>query len=217
MKKKVLIFIIMVLLIVTTGLYIYIDNFEITSDDLPSKTNESIENEKEEKSVVKASKKTIILDSVEDLMREKYAMMDYMSGSLNDSTQEVSKNNEVNQVDQENTVENNVSSENINQEIVVENGENTDLVEESEVSDKQTLDDETIESAKDEAKTKDKAQAMALAVKRLSPEQIKRLMTIAKGGFTVEEKAEALDMFYENFTEEEQEWILLKFEEYMGG
>jgi len=60
----------------------------------------------------------------------------------------------------------------------------------------------------------DKQKAMALAFKRLTPEQISRLMSISSGGFTPEEKQEAKQMFYGNFSAEEQEWILVVYSKY---
>ena len=83
----------------------------------------------------------------------------------------------------------------------VEAEENSEIVEVSE-----EISEETYKS--------DKNKAMALALKRLSLDQIKRLMEISKDGFTAEEKAEAKEMFYNNFTKEEQEWIMSIYESY---
>lgn len=219
MKKKIFGSIIVIVLLIITGLYIYIDNFEITSDDLPEKTEK-----KETMAAVKDDQQEmIIVDSVEDLIREKHLIMsgnDVVSHTDNqtalvneESTQtEVSGSLEV----QESTTSD-IEASQEDSKVKTNPSLSQEEEKEAEKQDEKTLDDESIEAAKDDAKTTDKAQAMALAVKRLSPEQIKRLMTISKGGFTAEEKAEALEMFYENFTKEEQEWILLKFEEYMGG
>ncbi|MCH4890315.1 hypothetical protein EZV73_22220 [Acidaminobacter sp. JC074] len=55
---------------------------------------------------------------------------------------------------------------------------------------------------------RDKKVAMDLAMSRLSASQISRLIDLAEGGFSPDEKAEAKEMFYSNFTNEEQEWIL---------
>ncbi len=55
---------------------------------------------------------------------------------------------------------------------------------------------------------RDKKIAMDLALSRLTAHQISRLIDISSGGFSPEEKKEAKEMFYSNFTAEEQEWIL---------
>lgn len=60
----------------------------------------------------------------------------------------------------------------------------------------------------------DKAKAMALALSRLTASQISRLITISKDGFIAEERKEAKEMFYSNFTEAEQEWILGLYSKY---
>jgi len=55
---------------------------------------------------------------------------------------------------------------------------------------------------------KDKKIAMELAMSRLTASQISRLIDISSGGFSPEEKQEAKEMFYSNFTAKEQNWIL---------
>jgi len=55
---------------------------------------------------------------------------------------------------------------------------------------------------------RDKKIAMDLALSRLTAKQISRLIDISAGGFTPEEKQEAKEMFYSNFTADEQAWIL---------
>lgn len=62
----------------------------------------------------------------------------------------------------------------------------------------------------------DKAQALELAISKLTVDQINRLIELAAGGFEPEEKAEAKEMFYNNFTPEEQEWILEMYVKYYG-
>ncbi len=64
--------------------------------------------------------------------------------------------------------------------------------------------------------TSDKAKAMALATKKLTAAQIIDLMDMAEGGFTKVEKAKAKEMFYSNFTEEEQTWILDVYKKHYG-
>lgn len=79
------------------------------------------------------------------------------------------------------------------------------------------LEEDVVESAKDSVTTKDKATAISLVMKRLSPSEVKRLIDLSSDGFTKEEKVEALELFHDRFTEEEKKWILLKFKEYTGG
>lgn len=55
---------------------------------------------------------------------------------------------------------------------------------------------------------RDKKIAMDLAMSRLTASQISRLIDISSGGFSPEEKVEAKEMFYSNFSAEEQEWIM---------
>lgn len=55
---------------------------------------------------------------------------------------------------------------------------------------------------------RDKKIAMSLAMSRLTASQISRLIDISGGGFSPEERIEAKEMFYSNFTDEEQLWIL---------
>lgn len=62
----------------------------------------------------------------------------------------------------------------------------------------------------------DKAKALELAISKLTVEQINRLIELAAGGFEPEEKLEAKEMFYNNFTEEEQTWILDMYVKYYG-
>ena len=57
---------------------------------------------------------------------------------------------------------------------------------------------------------------MDLAMSRLSASQISRLIDISAGGFTPTEKQEAKEMFYSNFTDAEQDWILGIYEKYYG-
>jgi hypothetical protein len=226
MKKKIFGSIIFMILLIITSLYIYIDNFEITSEDLPTKNEAEkniINSEETEQTVTVEKKETVIKDSVKDLIKEKHMIMEsngvaYSPNIETTLTNEREVDTDTGEEDRLDVKENTTSETEQSVEVSkVEINESQTNEESNKKSDEKTLDDETIEAAKDDANTKDKAQAMALAMKRLSPEQIRRLMTISKGGFTVEEKAEALKMFYENFTKEEQEWILLKFEEYMGG
>jgi len=82
------------------------------------------------------------------------------------------------------------------------NAEDTVKLEETEVLEEARSEDysESFES--------DKTKAMGLALQKLSIEQIARLINMSKEGFTPEERAEAKEMFYGNFTEEEQEWVL---------
>lgn len=219
MKKKIFGSIIFMILLIITSLYIYIDNFEITSEDLPTKNEAErnvISDEKIQETVKKEEKQGLVIKYTHaDLIREKYLMMGHDGIDLGHNNPIDLSNEDKRESDaDENLVADIEASTDVSKDEI---HETSTLEESNKNSEEKTLDDETIEAAKEDAKTTDKAQAMALAVKRLSPEQIKRLMTISKGGFTAEEKAEALEMFYENFTKEEQEWILLKFEEYMGG
>lgn len=55
---------------------------------------------------------------------------------------------------------------------------------------------------------RDKKKALELAISKLTTSQISRLIDMSSDGFTVEEKVEAKEMFYSNFTAEEQAWIL---------
>jgi len=222
MKRKIFGSIIVIFFLIFISIYIYIDNFEITSEDLPAKSDsEEIIDSKEIEGNVEEQQQDIIKDSVKDLMKEKHMLMgshvvvsetDTQTTLINESERDTDEDDRLDV--KENTASDIEEPEESSKDEI---NETSTKEESNKKSEEKTLDDETIEAAKDDAKTTDKAQAMALAVKRLSPEQIKRLMTISKGGFTAEEKAEALEMFYENFTKEEQEWILLKFDEYMGG
>lgn len=63
----------------------------------------------------------------------------------------------------------------------------------------------------------DKAKAMDLALSKLSVSQVNDLIKMASGGFTSQEKKVAKEMFYNNFTESEQEWILEMYAKYYGG
>ncbi|MBN2794420.1 MAG: hypothetical protein JXR88_03365 [Clostridia bacterium] len=63
----------------------------------------------------------------------------------------------------------------------------------------------------------DKAKAMDLALSKLSIDQVNDLIKMASGGFNPEEKAKAKKMFYNNFTQEEQTWILEMYVKYYGG
>ncbi len=60
----------------------------------------------------------------------------------------------------------------------------------------------------------DKSEALKLAMSKLTALQISRLIEISSGGFTASEKQEAKDMFYSNFTSEEQNWILGVYQRY---
>lgn len=62
----------------------------------------------------------------------------------------------------------------------------------------------------------DKAKALDLALSKLTVDQVSRLIQLASGGFEPEEKQEAKEMFYNNFTEEEQIWILDMYIKYYG-
>ncbi|MBI9014134.1 MAG: hypothetical protein JEZ08_18000 [Clostridiales bacterium] len=86
-------------------------------------------------------------------------------------------------------------------------------IETSSVSNTQTIETKVEEKEEVEVYTKkdfdrDKKIAMELAMSRLTASQISRLIDISSGGFSPEEKQEAKDMFYSNFTAEEQNWIL---------
>ncbi len=205
MKKKIFGFIILIVFLIFTSIYMYIENFEISKDDLLQNqelSDEKIKTDNEVKKESLSKNEFVFVDSLEELKKEK----EYAFNKNNNNNFETIVENE----NVANVVESEKEKEVVEKNIVTEE-------EKGPKAEEKTLDDETIEAAKNDAKAKDKVQAMALAVKKLSPEQIKRLLTISKGGFTSEEKAEALEMFYENFTEEEQEWILSKFEEYIGG
>ena len=60
----------------------------------------------------------------------------------------------------------------------------------------------------------DKSEALKLAMSKLTALQISRLIEISSGGFTASERQEAKDMFYSNFTNEEQNWILGVYQRY---
>jgi protein-tyrosine phosphatase len=62
----------------------------------------------------------------------------------------------------------------------------------------------------------DKAKAMDLALSKLSVDQVNQLIQMAAGGFNPEEKQIAKDMFYSNFTPDEQAWILEMYAKYYG-
>lgn len=79
------------------------------------------------------------------------------------------------------------------------------------------LDESIIESAKNDVTMADRAEATALAMKRLSAGELRSLIAMSRGGFTVDEKKKALQMMHEKFSQAEQEWILSKFHEYVGG
>ncbi len=49
---------------------------------------------------------------------------------------------------------------------------------------------------------------------RLSASQISHLIDISSGGFTSEEKQDAKEMFYSNFSAAEQDWILGIYSKY---
>lgn len=72
----------------------------------------------------------------------------------------------------------------------------------------------TVEEVDEASYESDKAKALAMAISRLTGTQITRLIDISKDGFTAEEKKEAKEMFYGNFSEEEQEWILSIYSKY---
>ncbi len=69
-------------------------------------------------------------------------------------------------------------------------------------------------SKRKEPTFEEKMAAYDLAMSKLTTAQIDRLYEMAAGGFTPEEKKEAKDMFYSNFTKEEQEWILEMYRKY---
>lgn len=80
---------------------------------------------------------------------------------------------------------------------------------------------EEVEVVEEEPYTKedferDKKIALDLAMSRLSGSQISRLIDISADGFTPTEKQEAKEMFYSNFTDAEQDWILGIYEKYYG-
>lgn len=62
----------------------------------------------------------------------------------------------------------------------------------------------------------DKAKAMEMAFSKLTANQVNRLITMAAGGFDSSEIVEAKKMFYNNFTEQEQTWILEMYLQYYG-
>ena len=61
---------------------------------------------------------------------------------------------------------------------------------------------------------RDKKIALDLAMSRLSASQISHLIDISSGGFTSEEKQDAKEMFYSNFSAAEQDWILGIYSKY---
>lgn len=84
------------------------------------------------------------------------------------------------------------------------------------VAEEEVLEVPEAEELEKEVSLAEKAEAYKLAMSRLTSDQISRLFQIAEGGFTPEEKKEALDMFYNNFTPEERDWILSMYEKYMN-
>lgn len=88
---------------------------------------------------------------------------------------------------------------------------------EKEATEESVLEENIIESAKANVTMADRAEATALAMKRLSAGELRSLIAMSRGGFTADEKKKALQMMHEKFSKEEQEWILSKFYEYVGG
>jgi hypothetical protein len=60
----------------------------------------------------------------------------------------------------------------------------------------------------------EKAKAYTLAAKRLSPAEMNNLLQWSQGGFTITEKQQAQALFNQNFTPDEQAWILDMFRKY---
>jgi len=88
---------------------------------------------------------------------------------------------------------------------------------EEKTTEEKVLDENIIESAKGDVTMADRAEATALAMKRLSAGELRSLIAMSRGGFTTDEKKEAIQLMREKFTVKEQEWILSKFYEYVGG
>jgi len=89
-----------------------------------------------------------------------------------------------------------------------------EYTEEVKLTDKTKVVEETKKISAKEIKIADKIKALTLAGSKLSGAQMNKLVSMSKDGFTAKEKAKAKTMFYENFTAEEQVWIMKIYEKY---
>jgi|LGOV01.1.fsa_nt_gb FtsZ-interacting cell division protein ZipA len=99
----------------------------------------------------------------------------------------------------------------VQEETVVE--EET-VVQEEIVVEVEVVEPEPVEIYTEEDFERDKKIALDLAMSRLTTSQLSRLIDLSDEGFTSEEKVEAKDMFYSNFSQAEQDWILGIYDKY---
>lgn len=142
---------------------------------------------------------------------------------VEEATEVVSNGESVEDTTEETTVVEVVSEVTSSDEVVKASTEELPVDEETQVVEDETSIEtstiETVEETNEEVYTeeqfqKDKLKAMELALRKLTPSQISRLMDLSSGGFTPEEKEEAKAMFYSNFTADEQTWILGIYDKY---
>ncbi len=150
----------------------------------------------------------VVIEAAEDVS-EVETSEDDTDVSETETTPEETKTSEPETTPKEETVvqeETVVEDETVVQEEIV--------IEEETVVEVEVVEPEPVEIYTEEDFERDKKIALDLAMSRLTTSQLSRLIDLSDEGFTSEEKVEAKDMFYSNFSQAEQDWILGIYDKY---